>query len=126
MFFDCVIRLKNMDICTPVAVSDVCDVENFVPISNRANKAVDWFRAVSVVVSYSGDLMKSGHVKRRFVFNPKYEIGFVGYNVRKGVTDIQYLFDIANYVCPEDAYYAASMFASVMFCRVRKASRQNG
>ena len=114
------IGLNNMDGLKPTAVSGVLPAKTYVPAG--ATDDSERFNAYSVVVSYPGDLMKCGNVKRKLAFRPGNKIGMVGYNGKKNITDVKYLFGDNKYFFPEDAYHAASMFACVMSCR---AMREN-
>ena len=123
MFFDWEIRLRNMNGIKPVAVSEVSKLGYHTPVSCRADKNLDSFKVFSVVVSYPGDLQKTGHVKKKLVFAPEYTIGFVGYQQQKNVTDVQYLFKVTNPFFAEDVYFRASNFFSLMTCSIEKEQR---
>ena len=116
MLFGYEIRLNNMGGLKPMAVSGVVPVKTYVPAD--ATDDTECFRAYSVVVSYPGDLIKGGNVKRKLTFRPNNKIGMVGYNRKNNVTDIQYLFGFKEDFFAEDVYLAASTFASIMSCRV--------
>lgn len=112
-------KLKNMENIKPIGVSAVSGLKRYIPKNSFRLEPdpIDNFWAFSVDVTYAGDLARSGHIYRKFVFNPKNVVGRTEYVKKDETTKITFLFQVENPFFTQDAYLAANQFCSMMSVR---------
>ena len=114
MIFGKEIRSRDLKNINPISVSDVSGLTYFTHLPGPS----DPIACFTVVVSYPGDLIKSGNIYMKRIFNPKHKIGMAETDGQ--ITKVTYLFKVTDLFFSEDVYYDASMFASLISCRIKK------
>lgn len=125
MFIGYKVQIGNLDGFTPISVSNVETIKRFAPMTVWGKEADDLyqFSGYEVVVTYPGDFIGSGIVKRKLTFNPiapDHFIGNVKYLPEKQITQVTHIFkvpDLDDELFIEDVRHRVSLFFSLMSCK---------